>query len=316
MLLICPAASYSIRIEALATIPYDERTLYRMEDRFSISVNPQPGKGELVVLFSGRERTMPGHNVGPKVPDYFLVHHVMSGKGTFQYMGKTYGLGKGDSFFIFPGELSRYTADKDDPWSYRWIGFRGDRADELLAGLDITPFKPVAKPIRHNRAAVLFHQIQRLLSNGGPGCDMRSGGMMRMLLAEYERESTQRAEGSGGKQSPIEQQVERTIRWLSVQYSQPISIEEMSRSLGYNRTHLSKMFKQYTGMTPMHFLLKIRMERAKLLLRERLTVEQVAASVGFTDPLYFSKQFKKWYDMSPTEYRLEADGRTMYDCND
>ncbi|MNO02539.1 DNA-binding transcriptional regulator AraC [compost metagenome] len=53
----------------------------------------------------------------------------------------------------------------------------------------------------------------------------------------------------------------------------------------------------------MQFLLKIRMERARLLLSEPLTVEQVAASVGFPDALYFSKQFKKWYGQAPTDYR-------------
>ncbi|WP_332073061.1 AraC family transcriptional regulator [Paenibacillus sp. GYB004] len=287
-----------------------------MEERHSTSVNPLPGKGELTVLFGGRERTAPAHNVGPQVRDYFLVHHVMSGKGTFQCMGRTYELGEGDSFFIFPGELIRYTADDADPWTYRWVGFRGNIAEELLNAADISQHRPVARPSRHRRVAVLFHQIERSLELADPGVDLRSGGLLRMLLAEYRKDEAYRSEGADGKRTPIEQQVERTIRWLTVQYAEPISIEKMSQSLGYNRTHLSKMFKQYTGMTPMHFLLKIRMERAKLLLREKLTVEQVAASVGFTDPLYFSKQFKKWFDRSPTEYRQEADGKSFYDCKD
>jgi len=287
-----------------------------MEKRFSVAVNPQAGKGELVVLFSGREQTQPGHNVGPQVHDYFLVHHVLSGKGTFQCMGRTYELAGGDSFFIFPGELFRYTADGEQPWLYRWIGFRGDRAEELLSALDISRHQPVARPVRHRRAGALFGQMERLLAEGRPGCELRSGGLLRLLLAEYERNSETRSNGSGASQSMMEQQVERTMRWLTLQYSQSVSIEEMSRSLGYNRTHLSKMFKQHTGMTPMHFLLKIRMERAKLLLRESLTVEQVAASVGFADPLYFSKQFRKWFGRSPTEYRNDTYGRTIYDCND
>ncbi|MDF2721676.1 MAG: AraC family transcriptional regulator [Paenibacillus sp.] len=286
-----------------------------MENRYTVSVNPGPGKGELSVLFSGRERTLPGHSVGPKVHDYFLVHHITSGQGTFHCLGRTFELGAGDSFFIFPGELFRYEADEGEPWSYRWVGFRGDLAEELLSKLDITRHQPVAKPLRHKRAEVLFHQIERTLASAEPGYDMKSGGLLRLLLAEYERNEARETERASGRRSPMEQQVERTIRWLSVQYSKPISIEEMSKSLGYNRTHLSKMFKQYTGMTPMHFLLKLRMERAKMLLRERLTVEQVAASVGFTDPLYFSKQFKKWYDRSPSEYRQESVGLTMYDCN-
>ncbi|GAA3403900.1 AraC family transcriptional regulator [Paenibacillus hodogayensis] len=287
-----------------------------MEKRFSVSVNPHPGKGELVVLFGGREQTLPGHNIGPQVYDYFLVHHVVSGKGTFQCLGRTYELAAGDSFFIFPGELFRYTADGEEPWTYRWIGFRGDRAEELLSVLDISRHRPIAKPQKHRRAATLFHQMERLLGEARAGCDLRSSGLLRVLLAEYERGGELRAEGAGAGRSPVEQQVERTMRWLSVQYSQQVSIEEMSRSLGYNRTHLSKMFKQHTGMTPMHFLLKIRMERAKLLLREALTVEQVAASVGFADPLYFSKQFKKWFGRSPTEYRQDSSGRAIYDCSD
>lgn len=286
-----------------------------MEERHSVSVNPRPGKGELAVLFGGRERTLPAHNVGPQVRDYFLVHHVMSGKGVFQCMGRTYELGPGDSFFIFPGELVRYTADEAEPWTYRWIGFRGDRAEELLNGLDISQHRPVAKPESAKRAAVLFHRMERTLASAGPGCDLTCGGLLRLLLAEYARAGESPSRDAASRRSPIEEQVERTIRWLSVQYSQPISIENMSRSLGYNRTHLSKMFKQYTGMTPMHFLLKIRMEKAKQLLMDKLTVEQVAASVGFTDPLYFSKQFKKWYGRSPSEYRIETEGRTIYDCN-
>lgn len=287
-----------------------------MENRYSVSVNPQPGKGELTVLFSGWEQTLPGHNVGPQVRDYFLVHHVTGGKGIFQCMGKTYRLETGDSFFIFPGELIRYTSDEQSPWTYRWIGFRGDRAEDMLNFLGISQQTPVARPAHHKRASAMFRRTERTMASGEPGCDLKCGGLLRLLLGEYSGNEAKPAERAGGGLSPIEQQVERSIRWLTLQHSQPVSIEEMSRSLGYNRTHLSKMFKQHTGLTPMNFLLKIRMERAKLLLRERLTIEQVAASVGFTDPLYFSKQFKKWFGSSPTDYRHAAEGRTIYDCND
>ncbi|MNC82356.1 HTH-type transcriptional regulator CdhR [compost metagenome] len=67
------------------------------------------------------------------------------------------------------------------------------------------------------------------------------------------------------------------------------------------------MFKSYTQVTPATFLLKLRLDKARLLLRERLelTIEQVASSVGFQDPLYFSKQFRRWYEISPSEYRLQ-----------
>ncbi|WJH37586.1 helix-turn-helix transcriptional regulator [Paenibacillus sp. CC-CFT747] len=88
----------------------------------------------------------------------------------------------------------------------------------------------------------------------------------------------------------------------------------MAQTLGYHRTYLSKIFKQQTGLSPMNFLLKIRMERARLLLEKPLTIEQVASSVGFSDALYFSKQFKKWYGASPSDYRQENQGKLRFDC--
>jgi AraC-like DNA-binding protein len=282
-------------------------------ERYSVAVNPNPVNGEISVLFSGYEATKPAHNVGPQVLDYFLLHHVLGGKGTFHCMGKTYKLEAGDSFFIFPGELIRYTADEHEPWIYRWVGFRGTRAAELLNQLGISQFHCAAKPSNHRRAGVYLARIERALMSNEPGAGLRAEGLMRMLLSEYAGDKPWGTEQQNRKR-PIEQQIERSIRWLSLQYAQPVSIEQMAQALGYNRTHLSRMFKRYTGMSPMNYLLKIRMEKAKLLLKENLTIEQVASSVGFSDPLYFSKQFKKWCGQSPSEYRNNEHETCEYIC--
>lgn len=102
-----------------------------------------------------------------------------------------------------------------------------------------------------------------------------------------------------------EQLVQQVIRYLSSQYTEAVSIEAMAETLGYNRAYLSRLFKQRTGLSPMTFLLKLRVDKARLLLRERLelTIEQIASSVGFYDPLYFSKQFRRFFGQSPTSYR-------------
>jgi AraC-like DNA-binding protein len=278
----------------------------------STSFNPRPGKGELTVLFGGVSQTHPLHAVGPQVLDYYLVHYVLSGRGTFRTLGKDYQLKAGDSFFIYPGELVSYTSDEQEPWRYRWIGFKGSSAEELLSLSGITRGQPVATAAAERRMAALYHRVMRTLQSGTPSADMQAGGYLRLILGEYMQNQT---EASIPKEegSVIQQQVEQAIRWLTLQYYQEISIEQMAQTLGYHRTHLSKMFKQHTGMSPMSFLLKIRMERAKLLLHEKLTIEQVASSVGFSDPLYFSKQFKKWYGRSPSEYRQDLSN--PYDCS-
>jgi AraC-like DNA-binding protein len=92
------------------------------------------------------------------------------------------------------------------------------------------------------------------------------------------------------------------IHYMSSQYAHPVSIEQMCGSLGYNRAYLSRVFKQETGLSPVTYLLKLRIEKSSQLLRERpeLSVEQVAASVGLTDALYFSRQFKRFCGQSPS----------------
>jgi AraC-like DNA-binding protein len=284
------------------------------EENFSVAFNGVPGKGELTVLFSGKSQTLPLHQVGPQVLDYYLVHYVIRGQGHFRILGRDYPVHAGDSFFIYPGELVSYTSSAEDPWLYRWIGFKGARAEELLSHCGITRHKPVAGTGNKRRMIALFAQMERLLHAGQASCDLQSSGYMRLILSEYMQGQSAASEPKE-ESSMIVQQVEQAIRWLTLRYYQEISIEQMAQTLGYHRTHLSKMFKQHTGMSPMNFLLKIRMERAKhLLMQEKLTIEQVASSVGFSDPLYFSKQFKKWYGRSPSDYRQDHSANP-FDCS-
>lgn len=280
---------------------------------FSTALNPNPARGELTILFSGHAQTTPLHKVGPQVLDYHLIHFVLSGQGSFQCRSRDYRLEKGHSFLIYPGELVGYASDEADPWAYRWIGFKGSRADELLQTVGFSAHRPVAAVQDVRRLRTLFHLIEQSLQRGGPEANWQAEGYARLIFAEY-------AKGHAADRVPeeeasaIQQQVEKAIRWLTLQYYQPISIEQLAQSLGYHRTHLSKMFKQHTGMSPMQYLLKIRMDRAKLLLLEPLTIEQVASSVGFSDALYFSKQFKKWFGTTPSEYRHDQEANP-YDCS-
>ncbi len=71
----------------------------------AVAINPSPGKGEITVLFSGESQTRASHKVGPQLLDYYLLHFVTSGKGSFYSMGKGYEIGAGSSFIIFSGRV-------------------------------------------------------------------------------------------------------------------------------------------------------------------------------------------------------------------
>jgi AraC-like DNA-binding protein len=272
---------------------------------FISHVNPGRGRGEITVLFSGEGRPVGGHRVGPAVHSYYLIHTAAAGKGIYEINGKPYKCSKGDSFVIFPGELFSYEADSQEPWHYVWVAFRGHLSGVLLQQLGITPERPVIPGSGTRKTLALYRRLLRALqqTEWPPLADLEAAGILRLLLHEFGLSNQAVLPFKQTQATAAERQVNQAVRWLSLQYAQPVSIDQLARSLGYHRTHLSKIFKQQIGLSPMQFLMQIRLEQAKTLLESHWTVEQVASSVGFADALYFSKQFRKRFGLSPTEYR-------------
>ncbi|ANE46987.1 AraC family transcriptional regulator [Paenibacillus swuensis] len=263
----------------------------------------------LRVLFAGHSQTKPGHKNGPKVFDFFLVHYVKSGKGVFTCLGKHYELQAGDSFFIKPGRLVTYQADAQDPWEYRWIACAGEAAEAMFDEAGISSHTPVIRVAGNRWFPVLFNQMERTLKEKGDNVNRKTIGYWHLLLAEYQEAQSPKRDAGPDVFDEIGQTVQAAVQYLSTQYSEAVTIEMMAESLGYNRAYLSKIFKQRMQESPVTFLLHIRLDKARLLIRERmeLTLEQIASSVGFGDALYFSKQFKKRFSLSPSAYRREME---------
>ncbi|MFC5652839.1 AraC family transcriptional regulator [Paenibacillus solisilvae] len=273
---------------------------------YNVVSNPIPNEhGDLYVLFAGESQTKPAHIVGPKVYDFFLMHHVLSGSGSFSYEGGQSTVRAGQSFIIHPEQLISYASNENEPWRYRWIAFEGSHAGELAAGAGLSKLNPIIDTGQNPRVRVLFNSIARSFRLGGPTAHLRAAGYLYLLFAEFGSPINSDPSGAQQRGGDGEVLVQQVIRYLSTQYAEPVSIEDMADMLGYNRAYLSRLFKQQTGITPVTFLLKLRIDKAHLLLRERLelTIEQIAASVGFQDPLYFSKQFRRFYGQSPSAYR-------------
>lgn len=93
------------------------------------------------------------------------------------------------------------------------------------------------------------------------------------------------------------------IDYVMANYNQKISVSEFARDCGYTINHYRKIFKAETGETPLDYLLKVRIEKAKDFLLYNVPVNQTAERVGFDDPYYFSKVFKKETGVSPKNYK-------------
>ncbi len=83
-------------------------------------------------------------------------------------------------------------------------------------------------------------------------------------------------------------------------------ISEYAAGVSINKGYLIECFKSATGLTPLQYRIRIRMEKAKVMLTETtMPIQEIAALIGYTDSLYFSKQFSSYSGMSPVAYRKQ-----------
>ena len=116
---------------------------------------------DLSVFNCGLERCAPGHTWGPGIRDHYLIHLILSGKGTFQTGGKTWELAPGDLFFVRPNQLNTYAADAQQPWEYCWVGFNGISAHRLASMLPFSDEQPVHHTQRPDEMRKALENIYR-----------------------------------------------------------------------------------------------------------------------------------------------------------
>ncbi len=105
----------------------------------------------------------------------------------------------------------------------------------------------------------------------------------------------------------IDPLITQVLDELTRYVDRPLTLNRLAEWSGYSAQHLNRTFRQALGVTPLQYLLRMRMQRAtELLQQDRLTVAAVGQQVGMDDPYYFSRVFKQYAGVSPTEYRRLA----------
>lgn len=98
------------------------------------------------------------------------------------------------------------------------------------------------------------------------------------------------------------QLVETIKEYVMEHYQKEVSLNEVAQHIGLSPYYLSKLFKKIEGENYKDYVIRIRMERAKELLRKKKSIKETALEVGYTDPNYFSRAFKKHTGLSATEF--------------
>lgn len=94
------------------------------------------------------------------------------------------------------------------------------------------------------------------------------------------------------------------MEYIKTNYYNKVSITELAGMIGIDRIYLSSLFKESIQLSPQMYLLQYRMDKAcDLMNNQQLSISDISHSVGYSDPLLFSKMFKKVKGVSPSHYR-------------
>lgn len=257
---------------------------------------------DLNVFRCGSESCEPGHAVGLRVRDFHLVHLIVSGHGRFTIGRSVYELGPGDGFWIPAETLAGYEADRQDPWSYSWVGFHGIQADSAMRRAGLGSESPV---FRWAGEPQCLAELEAMIAASGSGsvAELTRTGHLYLFLARLV-DGLRRANPPKAGPAPQQRYVKQAIAYIARNYTSPLSVARMAVDLGVNRSHLTQVFTRTTGRSPQAFLIEWRMKRAEELLGGTdLTVSEVARSVGYDDPVQFSKRFRAHAGKSPAAFR-------------
>ncbi|MDO4965590.1 MAG: helix-turn-helix domain-containing protein [Lachnospiraceae bacterium] len=109
---------------------------------------------------------------------------------------------------------------------------------------------------------------------------------------------------SDRKENQSESAVEKAKKYMEENFAKDISLEDVSMKVDISSYYFSKLFKEETGRNFIEYLTELRMEEAKKLLKETdMSMKEICSMVGYSDPNYFSRNFKKYTGVTPTEAR-------------
>jgi YesN/AraC family two-component response regulator len=243
--------------------------------------------------------------------DHLEMKYILSGSCSYLIDGKQYKFKKGDIIFCNPFIDHIKSLENGETMAELNIGVNNFKIKELHKTHILENGESPEVNITKYRKDYQSHclEIVNLQEDYEPGNDLILKTMVMRLIIIYLKEVYLNDTQSDGTQLRFESYERKSIvstlkSFINKNYMKNISLDKMSKKFYLSSVYISKVFKEETGESPINYLIKVRLANAvQLLDNEEISVKYVSQMVGYTDEYYFSKLFKKYYNLSPMKYR-------------
>ncbi len=240
------------------------------------------------------------------IADSILIY-CDAGRGWFEIDGKRQTLGPRQALLIPSGKPHLYGAEVDDPWTIYWVHFGGTVAATYHV---LLPKNEYVVPVARSSSEELKRIFEKAFRTISSGWNIRTMMLVSHIL-RYEL-GLIFFDGPklwGAASRVIVHDLSASLQFMREHLTRPLSLRELAQRAGISSSRFSALFKEQTGVSPIDHHIRLRMQAAcHLLDTTAMSIKEIAVHLGYEDPYYFSRIFRKVSGSSPLAYRRALKG--------
>ncbi|WP_340003628.1 AraC family transcriptional regulator [Paenibacillus sp. FSL K6-0276] len=244
----------------------------------------------------------------PTGSEAHIVIYCITGEGWVSLNGQKKQIMHKGSIIVIPAHMPHeYASSKTNPWTIYWFHMKGENASAFFEGIDqyATPTHITVE--KSTTFIELFNECYDLLEKGYSLNRIIYVSQLACHLAALIRFSQQQPHIKLNHKKKHD--IEHSLQFMTEHLETNISLQELADRADLSVPHFSLLFRKTTGYSPIDYYLRLKIQLAcqHLDLTEQ-SVKEISIRLGFNDPYYFSRTFKKIMGKSPTDYRNTRKG--------
>jgi AraC-like DNA-binding protein len=233
-----------------------------------------------------------------------IMHYCVGGKGWVQIAGRKWGVAADTALFL-PREVPHlYGADPADPWSVYWVHFTGKQADDFFEILRVG----ARQPLLHLPCTEEILSALRLVESHMAGVPTRPNLIAASTVFASFLGLVQLQHFAMGRQErTVEENIQQTINFMEANLGRAVPLRELANLAHMSISRYEAAFAKRTGCSPINYFQRMKIQKASRLLTETdEPIKMICMKIGYDDPYYFSRFFKKSVGIAPTHFRSQT----------
>lgn len=230
----------------------------------------------------------------------YIFIYCIEGEGWIKLNGKLFNV-LPNSFFIVPkGVKHSYASDNNNPWTIYWAHFSGTVAKFLFERYYSIAQPIQAIPFESNRIEK-FNKIYTILEKSYAAPQLEYASILGLnLMASFIYEKVDEIAKNGNKGDLVDS----IITYLNQNLHELLRSEDIAEKFNCSSSYIFALFKKRTGYSLIHYFNLKKIQKAcEFLKYTDLSIKEISHKLGFQDPLYFSRIFKKYMGLPPKGYK-------------